>query len=379
MIEAADFVSEASKLKYDFYTGVPCSFLTPFINHIIQNEETYYVSAANEGDAVALAAGASLGGSRSVAMMQNSGLGNAVSPLTSLTYTFRLPILIICTLRGETGINDEPQHELMGKITTKILETMKIPWEIFPKSKAEIRPALARAEKHFLQSSTPYALIMKKGTCDPSYRNAPKKLGTPIVKNEINDTGRGQRPSRLQVLKRIVEKTEREKAVILATTGYTGRELYKIGDRANQFYMVGSMGCVSSLGLGLALVKPDLFVILVDGDGAALMRLGNLATIGAYSPRNLFHFLLDNESHESTGGQETVSGSIDFANVAVSCGYKSITRLNTLGAITERFFKSKSSGPKFIHCKTRSQPDLTLPRPTISPSDLAKRFKEYID
>ena len=126
MILASDFVDAACNANYKFYAGVPCSFLTPFINYVIANKNTTYVSAANEGDAVAMAAGASLGGVRSIAMMQNSGLGNAISPLTSLTHTFNLPILLICTLRGEPGLNDEPQHELMGEITCELLEKIKI-------------------------------------------------------------------------------------------------------------------------------------------------------------------------------------------------------------------------------------------------------------
>ena len=149
MILASDFVDTACNANYKFYAGVPCSFLTPFINYVIANKNTTYVSAANEGDAVAMAAGASLGGIRSIAMMQNSGLGNAISPLTSLTHTFNLPILLICTLRGEPGLNDEPQHELMGEITCDLLEKIKIPWEIFPTNKNDIPSVLDRAESYF--------------------------------------------------------------------------------------------------------------------------------------------------------------------------------------------------------------------------------------
>src|SRR5579862_7710418 len=141
MIEARDFVEAARARGFHWFAGVPCSYLTPFINYVLQDESLRYLSMANEGDAVALIAGASLAGQRGVAMMQNSGLGNAVSPLSSLTWTFRLPQLLIVTWRGQPGSADEPQHALMGPVTPRLLELMEIPWELFP---AE-RPALGSA------------------------------------------------------------------------------------------------------------------------------------------------------------------------------------------------------------------------------------------
>ncbi|MDX1519835.1 MAG: thiamine pyrophosphate-binding protein, partial [Gammaproteobacteria bacterium] len=142
MIEAREFIEAARKHGFRRYTGVPCSFLTPFINYVIGDDNLDYVSSANEGDALATAAGAVIGGQRSVVMMQNSGLGNAVSPLTSLAWVFRIPVLVITTHRGQPGLKDEPQHELMGQITDKLLDTMRIPWEVFPKSGVEIEPCL---------------------------------------------------------------------------------------------------------------------------------------------------------------------------------------------------------------------------------------------
>ncbi len=135
MIDARTFVEAARARGFGWYAGVPCSYLTPFINYVLQDSSLRYVSMANEGDAVALIAGVALGGTtagahgRGIAMMQNSGLGNAVSPLTSLTWTFRLPQLLIVTWRGQPGVADEPQHALMGPITPTLLETMEIPWE----------------------------------------------------------------------------------------------------------------------------------------------------------------------------------------------------------------------------------------------------------
>jgi phosphonopyruvate decarboxylase len=175
MIQARDFVEAARERGFEWYAGVPCSFLTPFINYVLQDPSLRYVSMANEGDAVALIAGVALANtrtaqgrpSRGVSMMQNSGLGNAVSPLTSLTWTFRLPQLLIITWRAQPGVHDEPQHALMGPITPKMLETMEIPWELFPTEPETIGPALDRAIAYMDETGRPYALVMQKGTVAP--------------------------------------------------------------------------------------------------------------------------------------------------------------------------------------------------------------------
>ena len=142
MIEAKDFVEAARELGFVRYAGVPCSFLTPFINYVINDDSLEYISSPNEGDALATASGSVIGGERSIVMMQNSGLGNAVSPITSLSYVFKIPLLILLTHRGQPGVKDEPQHELMGEITKDMLDIMKIPYEVFPNEKEAIAPAL---------------------------------------------------------------------------------------------------------------------------------------------------------------------------------------------------------------------------------------------
>src|SRR6202046_5127509 len=170
MIEARNFVEAARQRGFRWYAGVPCSFLTPFINYVLQDQSLHYLSMANEGDAVALMAGVALAGDasaphgRGIAMMQNSGLGNAVSPLTSLTWTFGLPQLLIVTWRGQPGVPDEPQHALMGPITPSMLDTMEIPWETFPTEADAIGPALDRAVAHMDATGRPYALVMQKGS-----------------------------------------------------------------------------------------------------------------------------------------------------------------------------------------------------------------------
>jgi len=382
MIDAAEFVGTARDLGHDWYAGVPCSFLTPFINYVIGDPELTYVSAANEGDAVAAAAGAVIGGRGGIAMMQNSGLGNAVSPLTSLAYVFRIPLLIVCTHRGAPGLPDEPQHELMGRITGALFETMAIPWEFFPEQTTEIKAALDRANDHFEQERRPYALVMRKGTVAPhpleNRAHEPRVRAAAIGGDPFTEGSTGDRPSRAHALARIVEETPQSGSVIIATTGYTGRELYACADRDNHFYMVGSMGCASSLGLGLAMTRPDLHVVVVDGDGAALMRMGNMATLGAYAPGNLTHILLDNEAHDSTGAQSTVTAGVDFAAIAAACGYARVARGSEISSLTETLQSEQLEGPRFLHMKIKTGTIDNLPRPSIAPAAVLERLRQCI-
>ena len=398
MIEARNFVEAARERGFRWYAGVPCSFLTPFINYVLQDQSLHYLSMANEGDAVALMAGVALAGDpsaphgRGIAMMQNSGLGNAVSPLTSLTWTFRLPQLLIVTWRAQPGIADEPQHALMGPITPRMLETMEIPWELFPTESAQIGPALDRAIAHMDQSGRPYALVMQKG----SVAAHPLKPGSGAIVGRSGgssgssgsgsespratalDTAEDARPSRQEALRAVIARTPVESTVLLASTGFCGRELYAIDDRPNHLYMVGSMGCVLPLALGLALARPDIRVIALDGDGAALMRLGAFATAGVYGPPNLWHLLLDNGVHDSTGGQATVSPRVSFAGVAAACGYASSFETSDLGRISNWLAEPPVNGARFARLSIRSGTPNDLPRPSVTPVEVKTRLMRHI-
>lgn len=377
MIEASQFVGPAKRLGFDFWAGVPCSFLTPFINYTIGDKELTYISSANEGDAVAVATGAALGGHRSVAMMQNSGLGNAVSPLTSLNHVFRLPVLLIITLRGEPGKPDEPQHDLMGQITHKLLETMRIPWDWFPDRYEDVEAVLQTAVGHMDSSGRPYALIMKKGMVAPYPLSQITGIEKPPGSNDCNEPPTGiELPGRYEVLKDLVACSDATETVLIASTGFNGRELYAIEDRPNQMYMVGSMGCAASLGLGLSLVRPDKKIIVIDGDGAALMRLGNMATVAAYAGGNFYHLLLDNHVHESTGGQATVSSSVDFPAVAAACGYQAIYQARADCRDIDGFLKAKA--PAFMYIKTSQGVSEGLPRPSLKPAIVARRLMKSL-
>jgi phosphonopyruvate decarboxylase len=388
MIEARDFIEAARLRGFDWYAGVPCSYLTPFINYVLQDASLHYVSMANEGDAVALIAGVALAGApgvphrRGVAMMQNSGLGNAVSPLTSLTWIFQLPQLLIVTWRGQPGVPDEPQHALMGPITPTMFDSMQIAWELFPTDSAAIGPALDRAIAHMDATGRPYALLMQKG----SVAAYPLKPGAGLTGTHSRaSTAAVQsrqiaglaRPSRQDALRQVVASTPSASTAVLATTGYCGRELYAIEDRPNQLYMVGSMGCVLPFALGFALARPDLSVVALDGDGAALMRMGAFATVGAYGPANLQHLLLDNGAHDSTGGQATVSAHVSFAQIAAACGYASSLETNDVAQIPAWLDAPALDGPRFASLLTRTGVPKELPRPSIAPVEVKQRLMHH--
>jgi phosphonopyruvate decarboxylase len=298
-----------------------------------------------------------------------------VNPLTSLTYSFRVPVLLIPTLRGEPGgPADEPQHELMGAITTDMLDLMKIRWEYFPVEDEQIAPALDRAMSHMTEHSLPYALVMRKGSVAPTALQS-----RPAVHPPASFTGQLAQPvaTRRDVLNAIQTVTNVESgAVVIGTTGYTGRELYACDDRANQIYMVGSMGCAVSLGLGIALAQPQRKVIVLDGDGSALMRLGAQSTVGYEQPANLCHVLLDNAIHESTGGQATVARSVNFCSIAAASGYSNVNSIADPQAVTA--IVSNFSGPAFVHVPIQPGIAAELPRPTMTPIEVAARLQEFI-
>ncbi len=379
MIEAEEFVEAARALGFRHYTGVPCSFLTPFINYVINDDSLIYVSSANEGDALATAAGAVIGGERSVIMMQNSGLGNAVSPITSLAWVFRIPMIIITTHRGAPGVKDEPQHELMGQITGELLETMQVPWETFPQKSEDIVPALRRATEYMEKEQRPYGFIMQKDTVNKHKlkRNTIPDIAARKVQRK-NFTTNQPAVSRSTALQKIISQTPLDGSVVIATTGFTGRELFALQDRVNHLYMVGSMGCASSLALGLALTRPDLQIVVVDGDGAALMRMGNFATLGSYGGSNLIHIVLDNEAHDSTGAQATVASNVAFADIATACGYAVAFDGNDPDLLDELFALKNVNGPRCAHLKIKTGTQDNLPRPDVKPADVMRRLMQHI-
>ncbi|MFJ5767808.1 phosphonopyruvate decarboxylase [Lysinibacillus sp. NPDC093210] len=374
MLSMDSYGEKLEELGFDFFCGVPCSFLKPMINYAINKDQ--FVMAANEGDAVAIAAGVTLGGRKSVFLCQNSGLTNAVSPLTSLNYTFEIPVLGFVSLRGESGVNDEPQHELMGTITDKMLDIMQIKNEVLSFNEDEAIAQLVRANE-IIENGQSFFFIVRNGTFDAMQLGKQQNVASKEknIKLSVREKVETKRLEVLTELHNIIDK----KTVLLATTGVTGRELFEIGDLENQFYMVGSMGCISSVGLGLALAKPDIKIIVIDGDGSLLMRMGSLTTNGSYAPKNLYHLLLDNGLHESTGGQKTVSSIVDFVKIAEGANYDQVDQLNSLKDLNDSIHGwNRNMKLTFGYFKTTKGIKENLGRPTISPVEVKNRFMTYL-
>lgn len=378
MICGVDFVEEVGRRGFGTFTGVPCSLLRPLIDGAVESDVVRYVAATNEGDAVAIAAGSELAGTRAVCMFQNSGLGNAVSPLASLTSVFRIPVLMMISHRGEPdGPPDEPQHALMGAITTGLLESLGVEWSRLPHQPEDLPAALGEAERSMASRSQPYAFMVGKGTFEAKDRHPSSSQSRRTEFTEVAGGSREPMLTRREVLGALLSVT-RPNDILVATTGYTGRELNALSNAPNELYMVGSMGCASSLGLGLAIASPNHRVIVLDGDGAALMRMGSLATLGAERPPNLLHMLLDNGQHESTGGQPTATTTTtDFARVAAACGYPRVERAVSVEDVASCV--DRATGDLwFIHVPIVPGTPKPLPRPLSTPNEVADRLRAHI-
>lgn len=379
MIEAGALLEKLRALGHSFVSGVPCSFLTPLINAVINDRSLDYVGAASEGEAVGINLGASLAGRGTVTLCQNSGLGNTVNPLTSLNFPFRIPTLLITTWRGEPGLADEPQHELMGRITQRLLDTLEIPWLPFPEELEKLDAALEAADSSMRERQLPFAFVVRKDTIAPcALQPRPKAVAMKARERLLPFDSPGERLTRTGVIERVLAACSDDVAIV-GTTGKTGRELFTVSDRPGNLYVVGGMGTASAIGLGIAQALPRQRVIVLDGDGAALMKMGTLATIGHYLPERLVHIIIDNEAHDSTGGQATVSSTVDFARVAAAANYRhvfSAERAADLDACLAEMFRVP--GPSLLHLKIRPGSPDKLGRPTVKPHEVKERFMRFL-
>jgi phosphonopyruvate decarboxylase len=264
----------------------------------------------------------------------------------------------------------------MGQITHDLLALMGLEHRPFPNAPDQIAPGLAEAVAAMDASSLPFAFVMAKGDVAETALNQPPRAGPAPGKLALFTTG-GARPTRAQALERFLAQADDSTAVI-ATTGKCGRELFTLADREQHLYQVGSMGGASGMGLGVAL-NTSKRVVVLDGDGAALMKLGTLATVGAYAQNNLTHVLLDNGVHDSTGGQATVSGSVDFARIALACGYAYAAQCDSLDGFERALGQAgEANGPALVHLRIAPGSMDKLGRPTVTPFEVARRFKGFL-
>lgn len=345
-----------------FYAGVPDSLLKEFCACVAELAEDHLI-AANEGGAVALAAGHHLAtGKTALVYMQNSGLGNAVNPLTSLAdrEVYAIPMLLLIGWRGEPGVRDEPQHRKKGRITPALLDALGIPRAILPAEPGEAERCLAEGLATARRESAPYAILVRKDSFAPYPGKPAARPGLELVREE----------ALAAILPRLGPKE-----VVVSTTGVTSRELFELREKAKSghgrdFLTVGSMGHGSQIALAIARARPELTVYCVDGDGAALMHLGGLAIAGASGAKNLRHILFNNGAHESVGGQPTAGFSVDFPAIAKACGYRSCAAVDSKAALEKAFGAfQKAPGPSFLEIRIKKGHRKDLGRPTSTPRE----------
>lgn len=372
MIGADLFVDEIEKLGIDFFTGVPDSQLKPFTNEIISRYGVgrKNVIAANEGNAVGLASGYYIATDKpGCVYLQNSGLGNIFNPVTSLTNeeVYGIPVLYVVGWRGEPDVHDEPQHVFQGKITLQTLELLNIKaFDIHKDITVEkMSEIFNEISQRFLNRESS-ALVIRKGALENKTKVQFSNHNTLVRESAI---------------KKIIECIPKE-SLITSTTGKISRELYENrelnGERHEKdFLTVGSMGHASSIALGQALSQKNKKIVCIDGDGAVIMHMGAMATIGAYEPVNLLHIVLDNSAHETVGGIPTISNKMDFVSIAKAVGYKEayeVDNLNDLESVLKESVKKEKL--IFIRVLVILGSRENLGRPKEKPIDNLEKFKK---
>lgn len=324
MIRPSYFYDLLIKNGTDFFAGVPDSLLKNLCAYITDNAPaSNHIISANEGSATGLATGYHLAtGKIPMIYMQNSGEGNMINPLMSIADpdVYSIPMLIVIGWRGEPGVHDEPQHVKQGKVTCDLLDAMKVPYEILSDNEADLPSQFDKAYKYIKDNNAQYAFVIRKGTFDDY-----------SLKNNIPVSGN---MSREQAIEKIMLGAD-DSTAFVSTTGMISRELYELRDKYNQghdrdFLTVGGMGHASQIALSIALQQKERQVFCLDGDGASIMQMGGMATIGSRKPHNYVHFVLNNGAHDSVGGQPTVGRQIDLCKIAEGCGYENIVKVSTL-------------------------------------------------
>ena len=320
------------------------------------------IITANEGNALALAAGHYLAtGKPAVVYMQNSGLGNVVNPLLSLIdeEVYNIPVLLIIGWRGEPGIHDEPQHVKQGKLTLPLLRVMEVKYEIL-----ENLSQVDSAFDYMQKTNKPFAFVVKKGTFEP------------FAKQKNESYFNLSREDAIRCVVSLLKNTD----VVVSTTGMISRELYENrSSHEKDFLTVGSMGHASSIALGIALSKTERKVFCFDGDGAFLMHMGAVPVIASRHLTNFKHIMFNNEAHDSVGGQPTVMGSVNVADVVYGCGYKHVYQARTVDDITQIWSDFYASdGPSLLEIKVKPGARKDLGRPKEKPVENKKMFMNFI-
>ena len=359
----------------DFFAGVPDSLLKNFCAYITDNAPAdKHIISANEGSATALATGYHFAtGKIPLIYMQNSGEGNMINPLLSIVDpdVYSVPMMMVIGWRGEPGVHDEPQHIKQGKVTCDLLDAMKIPYSVLGADNCNkcLDKALAKAYEYIKANNAPYALVIKKGTFEDYTLQ--------------NNTTVEADMSREEAIEKIMLSAP-ETAAFVSTTGMASRELYELRDKHGQghskdFLTVGGMGHASQIALSIAMQKKDRLIYCIDGDGASIMQMGGMATIGTRNPSNMVHIVLNNGAHDSVGGQPTVGRQIDLCGIAKACGYGNVVKASTKEEL-DAILKDKNTFDKltFIEVLVRKGARKDLGRPKTTPQENKKAMMEFL-
>lgn len=362
MVRPDFFVNTLKEHSIDFYVGVPDSLLKNICAYITDNlPESQNIIAANEGGAMGIAAGYHLAtGKVPVVYMQNSGEGNIINPLASLTdkEVYNIPVLLVIGWRGRPGVKDEPQHVKQGKVTTGLLNTMGINYAILPKDEEGVAKQIKIAAEFMKATNECYALVIEKDTFDDY------KLQN-VENNDLTMT-------REEAIRTVAASVD-DNACIIGTTGMISRELFEARTAWNQgherdFLTVGAMGHASQIALGIALQKPERKVYCFDGDGASIMHMGNMAISASMKCKNYVHVVFNNGAHDSVGGQPTVGLKIDLCAVAKAVGYAASYSVDTTEALAETLETIKNvEGPVLLQVCVKKGNRKNLGRPTTTP------------
>ena len=360
MIRPQFFYDTLAGYGLDFYAGIPDSLLKNLCAYITDHADaSHHIIAANEGGAMGLAAGHYLATSQiPVVYMQNSGEGNIINPLASLTDpdVYNIPVLLVIGWRGKPGVHDEPQHVKQGKVTTGLLNVMGIDYTVLSKDEDKAAAQIQKAINYMQATKQCYALVIEKDTFDAYTLQM-------VEKNDLTLS----REDAIQIVASALGK----KDVIVSTTGMISRELFEYRTAKNEgherdFLTVGSMGHASQIALGIALEKQDRRVWCFDGDGATIMHMGSMAIVAQKAPRNYIHVVFNNGAHDSVGGQPTVGLNIDLPAIAKAVGYKSVFSVSTKEEL-EKSLSHLGEAPVFLEIKVKKGNRKDLGRPTTTP------------
>lgn len=361
MISPQFFIEKLQNEGVEFYAGVPDSLLKSVCAYITDHfDGQHNIIAANEGGAVALAAGYHLAtGKVGCVYMQNSGEGNAVNPLASLTdrEVYHIPLLLLVGWRGRPGVHDEPQHVKQGKVTTGLLNVMGINYEVLSKEEEKAAVQIEKAMQSIRETGNTFALVVEKDTFD-----------TYTLKNVGREEYTMSREDAIQ----IVASSIPSDAVIVSTTGMISRELFEYRTARGQgherdFLTVGSMGHASQIALGIALQQPERKIYCFDGDGASIMHMGNMAIVGSKRPKNYVHVIFNNGAHDSVGGQPTVGHEIDLVEIAHAMHYEHAVCVSTPEQLKEALDDMLTDGLQLIEIRVKKGNRKDLGRPTTTP------------